>query len=275
MSKIGFIGFGNMGSTMIRALLKTKAIPEGQVIIFTRTREKLKGFIGDFSQVEIARSISDLGSKCERVFICTGTREVNAVLTELVTYLPENAHVISIAGTIEIKCLESIFHGRITKIMPTMISEVGEGVTLICHNNQTIPEDKEFIRTAFSKIGRVKEIREDQFDLASDLTSCAPAFYSTILRNFVEAAMKHGDFKMEELRELILYTCYGTAKLLIETKTDFNDLITRVATKGGISEEGVKILDNQLAETFNKLLTVTLDKRQVTKKLMREQFGVH
>jgi pyrroline-5-carboxylate reductase len=274
MGKIGFVGYGNMGGTMVRALLKAKAIPEGQVIVFTRTREKLKDLVEKYPGVEIAVNLYDLGSKCERVFICTGTGEVKTVLTQLVTYLPKDAHVISIAGTIEIECLESIFHGRITKIMPTMISEVGEGVTLVCHNDLILPADRDFIRTTFSKIGGVKEIRQDQFDLAADLTSCAPAFYAAILRSFVAVAVKHGDFKVEELEDLILSTCYGTTKLLKETKVDFNTLISRVATKGGISEEGVRVLDSQLPATLDKLLTVTLYKRQKTKRLMWEQFAV-
>lgn len=274
MGKIGFIGFGNMGGTMLRALLRFGAIPEDEVIVFTRTNERLKDFVADHQRVEVARSMSDLGSKCERVFICTGTREVKQVITELVTYLPEGAHLISIAGTIEIKCLESIFEGKITKIMPTMISEVGEGVTLVCHNNKVQPEDKGFISFAFGKISRVKEVGEDQYDLAADLTSCSPAFYAAILQNFVDAAMKHGDFEVEELKELILPTCYGTAMLLLEGRTDFDNLISRVATKGGITEEGIKVLNSHLPELFNELLTVTLDKRQKTKKLMREQYGL-
>jgi pyrroline-5-carboxylate reductase len=274
MGKIGFIGFGNMGGTMLKALLKVGSIPEDKVIVFTRTREKLKNFVADYPKVEVARGLSDLGLKCERVFICTGTREVKQVLTELVRYLPENAHVISITGTIEVRCLESIFGGRITKIMPTMVSEVGEGVTLVCHNTKALPEDKEFIRLAFGKIGRVKEISEDQFDLAADLTSCAPAFFAAILHNFAKIAMQHGDFDANELKDLILPTCYGTTKLLMERKIDYEDLISRVATKGGISEEGVKVLNSHLPETFDELLSVTLEKRRMAKKIVREQYGV-
>jgi len=274
MGKIGFVGFGNMGGTMIRALLKAGAIPENDVMVFTRTKGKLKSFITDYPKVEVARSLSDLGLKCERVFICTGTREVKSVLTELNSYLKEDAHIISITGTIEMKCLESIYNGRITRITPTMISEVEEGITLVYHNNKALLEDKEFIRTAFTKIGRVKVIREAQFDLAADLTSCSPAFYAAILNNLVEVARKHGDFKADELTELILPTFYGTAKLLLETKTGFNELISRVATKGGISEEGVKILDRELPKTFDELLNITFSKREKVKKQMREQYGL-
>ena len=145
MGKIGFIGFGNMGSIMLKALLNAGAIPESKVILITRTPQKLKEFAVKYRKVEIAGSLSELATKSDRVFICTGTKEVKPVLSELVRYLPENAHVITITGTIEIKCVESIFSGRITKIMPTQITEVGAGVTLVCHNNKALPEDREFI----------------------------------------------------------------------------------------------------------------------------------
>ena len=274
MGKNGFVGFGNMGSTMLMALLKARAIPEDDVVVFTRTKEKLKRFITDYPKVEVARSISDLGRRCKRVFICTGTIEVKAVLTELSACLPADAHVITIAGTLEMRCLESIFEGRISKIMPTMIYEVGEGVTLVCHNRKVLPEDKEFIHIAFSKIGSVKEIREEQFDLAADLTSCAPAFYSAILNNLVQVARRHDDFTVDELNKLVLPTFYGTAKLLLKTGADYDGLISRVATKGGISEEGVKVLDKELPGTFDELFDKTLGKREMTKKQMRAQYGL-
>jgi pyrroline-5-carboxylate reductase len=274
MDKTGFIGFGNMGGTMLKALLHYGAISADKVIVFTRTQEKLKDLIGEYPGVEVAKSVSSLGPKCERVFICTGTREVKPVLNELAGCLPAGAHVISITGTIEIRCLESIFGGCISKIIPSMICEAGEGVTLVCHNKKVRPEDKEYIRSAFGKIGRVKETREDQLDLAVDLTSCAPAFFAAILHNLAAIAGKYGDFSEEELRELILPTCHGTAGLLMEKKLDDNELISRVATRGGISEEGVKILDSRLPEIFDELLNVTLDKRQKIKKQMRQQYGV-
>jgi pyrroline-5-carboxylate reductase len=274
MAKIGFIGYGNMGGTMLRALLKFGAIQESEVMVFTRTRQKLEDFMAVHPGVEVADSISDLGSKCNRVFICTGTKEVKPVLLELVNFLPAEAHLISITGTIEIRCLENIFKGRISKVMPTMISEVGAGVTLVCHNQQVGPRDKEFIRCAFGKIGAVKEIEERQIDLATDLTSCATAFYAAILSSFSAAAARHADFNEDELRELMLPTCLGTARLLLENKVDYPELISRVATKGGITAEGIKVLDSRLPEIFDLLLTVTLEKRRNIKQLMRQEYGI-
>jgi len=274
VSKIGFVGFGNMGGTMLRALLKYGALPANRAIVFNRTAEKLIEFSNEYPEVETAASLADLGRKSERVFVCTGTKEVKAVLSELAGYLPEEAHVVTITGIIELRGLERIYGGSISKIIPTMISEVGEGVTLVSHNRKVLPDDRLFINTAFSKLGKVKEISEHQFDLAADLTSCAPAFYAEILHCYKQAALKHGDLNETELNDLIIPTCLGTARLLAQGMTDYEGLISRVATRGGVSEEGVKILRQSMPEIFDKLLDVTISKRAILKKQMNKQYGV-
>ncbi len=136
-----------------------------------------------------------------------------------------------------------------------------------------LPQDKEFIKLAFEAIGKVKEIKETQFDLGADLCSCAPAFFASILNNLAGTARQHGSFTDAELKEMIVRTCYGTAKLIMERNIPLTDLISRVATKGGITEEGVKILDARLPTVYGDILKTTLTKRQAVQKWTREQFN--
>jgi len=84
MRKMGFIGFGNMGSIMIKALLDNGALSQEQVIIFTMTQYKLNDFTKKYHNVEIAKSLAELATKCKRIFLCTGTMDLKGVLSELV-----------------------------------------------------------------------------------------------------------------------------------------------------------------------------------------------
>jgi pyrroline-5-carboxylate reductase len=274
MIKTGFIGYGAMGSIMVEALVRAKAIPENEIILTTRTPEKMRSFTAWHRKVEVAGSIKELAEKSGRIFICTGTKEVKAVLEELVRYASKEAHIITITGVIEMKCLERIFSGKISRIMPTQIAEVGEGVTLVLHNAKVLPADRAFIHQAFGKIGKVKQITESRMDLAADLSGCAPAFYAAIMRNLAEIARTHGDLTGEEIKEISLATLYGTAKLLLEKDIDYTGFISRVATKGGITEDGVKILDRALPLVFDEVLSATLAKREKIRLQMREQYGV-
>jgi pyrroline-5-carboxylate reductase len=274
MNKTGFIGFGAMGSIMVEALVRTKAIPENEIVLNTRTPEKLKAFAAAHPQIEVAKSVRELIESCSRIFICTGTKEVKAVLKEVVRYAAAEVHVITITGAIELKCLENVFSGAITRIMPTQIAEVGEGVTLVLHNAKVSPENRAYIVKAFGKIGKVIEITESQMDLAADLSGCAPAFYAAIMQNLVTVAQKHGGLTPEQVKEISLATLYGTAKLMLEKGIDFTTFIQRVATPGGITEEGVKILDRTLPAVFEEVLTTTMTKRVNIRAQMRAHYGV-
>jgi len=174
---------------------------------------------------------------------------------------------------VTIKNIEKVFNGKISKITPTIISEIGEGITLICHNCKVEDEDKKFIESLLLKIGQVKRIDEEDFALAVELTSCAPGFFASIFEEFMKSALRHNrSLREEEIKEMILYTIYGTSKLFIDKNITFNEVIERVATKGGITEEGVKVLREKLPNIFDELFERTMNKRKMIKEKADELF---
>ena len=48
-------------------------------------------------------------------------------------------------------------------------------------------------------------------------------------------------------------TLIATALLLDEGKLSLNDLIEKVATKGGITEKGLQVMDDELPSTVKKM----------------------
>jgi pyrroline-5-carboxylate reductase len=71
---------------------------------------------------------------------------------------------------------------------------------------------------------------------------------------------------------MVLETVLGTALLLQKREEDFQGLMTRVATPGGISEEGIKILKSEMPAVFSRLFQATLDKHQTVKAKVSAQF---
>jgi pyrroline-5-carboxylate reductase len=54
----------------------------------------------------------------------------------------------------------------------------------------------------------------------------------------------------------------------------FDNLIERVATKGGITEEGTKIIEKGLPEIINEMFEKTLEKRKITTEKAQKEFVV-
>jgi pyrroline-5-carboxylate reductase len=260
MEKIGCIGYGAMGSMIIRGILSSGVLDESDLIITTRTLHKLKDFEESYPLVEIAPDNITVARKSQKLFIFVNTGRVKELLEEIKDHLSHNTHIIYIAAGLTMENVEKIFPGRISKVIPSLTSEVGEGISLVAHNEQTKDVDEEFVEKIFKAIGKVKIVKEDQFGLGANLTSSAPAFISSIMMKFTESALKEGLFTQKEAEEMVIETLYGTAKLLQKTDMKFEDVITNVATRGGITEEGLDVLDHELPHVFDELFETTLKK---------------
>lgn len=270
--KIGFIGYGSMGSMIIEGLLESKILKPNEIIISNRTLKKLDKIKKEYPEIDITNDNKYLSSKCQKIFIFVGTFAVKDVIGSIKDKLSSDSYIIYISAALTLKNVEKSFNGQITKIIPSLTSTVNEGVSLIHHNKNVDDKNAKFVNDLFREIGDVKIVSEDDFEVGSDLTSCAPAFIASIFREFAKSGAKQSNFTDEEAEEMVIKTLYGTSKLLYEKNISFKELISRVATKGGITEDGVKVLEKEMPETYNKLFNVTLDKHEKIKKELDDQY---
>lgn len=272
MEKTGFIGYGAMGSMIIRGILSSGVLAESDLIITTRTLHKLKDLEDSYPLVEIAPDNTTVARKSRKLFIFVNTGRVKELLEEIKDHLSHNTHIIYIAAGLTLGNVEKIFPGMISKVIPSLTSEVGEGISLVAHNQQVEEGDAEFVEKIFKTIGKVKIVEEGQFGLGANLTSSAPAFISLIMMKFTESALKEGIFTQKEAEEMVTETLYGTAKLLQKTDMTFEDVITKVATRGGITEEGLDVLDRESPQVFDELFEKTLKKYEKLENELNEEY---
>jgi len=93
------------------------------------------------------------------------------------------------------------------------------------------------------------------------------------MKYFAAEAVKHSSFTPEEAEEMVRTTMLGTATLLSKRKIPFDSLINRIATEGGITQEGIKVLDEKLPDVFNELFLATQHKNDAIKKDMLELYS--
>ena len=69
----------------------------------------------------------------------------------------------------------------------------------------------------------------------------------------------------EDVEKILLETVKGTIDLIDAKQISFNDIVPRVATKGGITMEGVKIINERMPEVFEQIIQSTMAKRNILK----------
>ena len=152
MRKIGFIGYGSMGSMIIEGFLSSKILKPREIIISNRTKSKLDDIKKEYPEIETTDNNTYLAEKCDKIFLFVGTAAVKEVIEEMKSKLSKDSHIIYIAAALTMKNVKSSFPGKISKVIPSLTSKVNEGVSLICHNEEVNEKEADFVNNLFNSI---------------------------------------------------------------------------------------------------------------------------
>lgn len=264
MTRYGFIGTGSMGSMLVRKFIGTGMIARGDIVAASKTGISARA-LADRTGIAAASSNTAVAAGADLLFICVKPAVVRSVLEEIRGVLRPGTLVVSIAGSVTLADLEE-WGGpghRYVRVIPSVAAEQESGVSLVAWGPDMGREDRARVLSLFNAIGTAVETDEGNFDLYADLTSCAPAFIAAMMRELAQAASRTGAIQPERAEYLVRKTLAGTARVLDDETTGFDTVIARVATRGGITEEGVRVLAARLPDVFDEVLRATKEKRRV------------
>jgi len=262
--KVGFIGLGNMGSALAAGLLVHGGLRPEQAVFFNRSPAKAEALRDRFPGAYVAGSIIEAVERTDLIFVSVPTDQVLRVIHE-VSPLPRDKHMVITNGGLTLAQMDKLCQGAVSKLVPSVTMEVGRGVSLLCHGDLVPSEAQMALERLLSQASVVKVIPEGQFEVATDLTSCGPALLAEMASQLAAAGVRHGHLKQEEAWSMVLETLVGTA-LTLEKGISVAELSEKVATKGGITEQGLKVLGRELPPVFDHVMAETLAKHASVKR---------
>ena len=156
--------------------------------------------------------------------------------------------------------LEAAYPGvPVYRFIPNIPVEVGRGV--LCYAPGALasegPEDE--VLKLFGRVGTVVPLSEEQIDPAMAIMSCGPAFVGLVVDAMAAAGARHG-IDLATSRRLVTETMAGTAAYLDANGLDPQELMGRVATPGGVTEKGLKVLeDTGLRDSFDAAVDLVVE----------------
>ena len=179
--------------------------------------------------------------------------------------LKHDALLVSIAGCVSLANLRDWAGDNVhcVRIIPSVTAEENAGISLVAWGQGVTPGEKNLVLGLLNAISTAVEIEERDFDLYTNLTSCGPALIVAMMREFAGAAVRNGTIPPKIAEYLVKETMVGTARILEGEQVTFDNVIGRVATKGGSTEEGVKVLQARLPEVMDEVLQALDAKRRV------------
>jgi pyrroline-5-carboxylate reductase len=262
--KIGIIGFGSMGRMLMRKFLETGTIMQEELYVSNRTKEKLSELSSFYPKVNICNNESVVTSS-DFIFICVRPAQMKDVAEIIKPYIKKGQHICAVNACIRFYQLNSIFPGcSCSIVIPSVTGEVNKSVTLASFNSHAAKHEIDLIQSLLSSFSSVVVIPENELGICTDLTSCMPGFIASIFDIIVEEASHHSSLSKNEIHSMIITTILGTSKLCVDQKMSFDKIVERVATKGGITEEGEKVIRSRFPEIVKILFQHTREKRENT-----------
>jgi pyrroline-5-carboxylate reductase len=241
---VGIIGAGNMGEVLIRGLIQSGKVKESDIIASDMSQERLN-YLAKTYAIRITESNVELVKKSSIVIIAVKPQNIDDLLEELSSSSHEGHLFISIAAGITTDKFAAKMHHKsgIIRVMPNAPASVLAGMAAIYPGRNVAPADLQRAISIFECVGKAVVIRNEALmDVVTGLSGSGPAFVFLMIESLSDAGVQLG-ISRKESSLLAAQTVYGAAKMLLETGRHTSELKDIVATPGGTTFAGLKMLE--------------------------------
>lgn len=241
--KVGFIGCGNMGGPLAKAVAKSGMC---DILLCDVNREKAKELAVATNGNIVSTEEIALNSKY--IFLGVKPQMMAELIDSIAPTLKERTDrfiLITMAAGIKISSFNDMLGAKfpIIRIMPNTPVAVGEGMILysLC-KAITEAEESEFLKILeFS--GKLDKLPEELIDAGCVVSGCGPAFVYMFLESIAKAGSNFG-LPKEKAIEYAAQTLVGAAKLVQTSGKTPETLRQEVCSPKGSTIEGVMSLQN-------------------------------
>ena len=240
MYTLGFIGCGNMGGALARAV--TKAVGGHNIAVNDHCTEKAQALSKESGAKVL--STQEIATQCKFIVLGVKPQNIEETISAFKSQLQLNkkAVVITMAAGISISAIRTFIGADVPviRIMPNTPALVGEGMILYdCLG--VSPIDEQEFKDAFAKAGVIDKLPEDKIDAASALSGCGPAFVYAFAEALADGAVECG-VPRDKAAIYAAQTILGAGKMLLEFGHPA-DLKDAVCSPGGTTIAGVHALE--------------------------------
>jgi pyrroline-5-carboxylate reductase len=227
---LGFVGSGSMAAALARGL---GGASEVDGMLFSDSGSGRAAALAAELGGE-ALSNEEVARRADAIVLAVKPAALDAVAPAL----QDAAEIVSVLAATPLSRLREAFpDALILRTMPNVGVEVRQGVICVAGDVLSPAVD-----AALEQIARVVPIDEADFDAATAVMGCAPAYLALAVEAIADAGVEDG-LSEELARELIVETAAGTAELL--RRRHPADVRRAVASPGGSTEAGLEELDRQ------------------------------
>lgn len=240
--RIGFIGAGKMGGILIKGILKNRLVSPKNLWICDKFIEKLTSLAKEGANVFV--EIEPVAKNADVIFLAVKPQDISEVLEHLKDEIRPSQLIISLVAGVTTSFLINKLGKEICliRIMPNTPALLGEGITAISSTEKVSSEQRVLLKRIMATVGEVVEIPESQQNAVTGLSGSGPAYIYTVIQGLIKGGVRAGLSPGLALR-LATQTTLGAARMAKESNNSLKELRQAVASPGGTTIEGLKVLN--------------------------------
>jgi pyrroline-5-carboxylate reductase len=231
-----------MAEAILRQLISSKAFSKNNIIIADKDAARLKQVAKKYN-VAAAEGNAKAASASDAIILAVKPQSMHHVLSGIAGKISSGQLVISIAAGISIKSLEKyLTKVPVVRAMPNNPCLIGEGITAICGGKYAQEKDMKTAEKIFSSVGDTIRAEEKQMNAITALSGSGPAFIYEVIDALTDGGIEAG-LPKDLAATLALKTALGSVKTIIKTKRSPEELKNMVASPGGTTVAGLRVLE--------------------------------
>ena len=242
--KIGFIGGGNMASSLISGLIASGHSPQ-DLWVSDINQDALK-ILAKNHDVNTSTNNDEIINAVDVVVLAVKPQILSTVAKNATASIQQKQPlVVSIAAGISQQSLSQWLGNNIAivRCMPNTPALVLTGATALHANAQVTVEQHDLAENIMRSVGIALWVNdESELDVVTAVSGSGPAYYFLLMEAMEKAAIEMG---MNEVtaRLLVQQTALGAAKIALESSESPEQLRKRVTSPGGTTQQALETFE--------------------------------
>lgn len=200
--KVAFIGLGNMGTSLAKAVAKEVASTD--LLLVNRSPQKVEEFISQYGGT--ASGLEEAFKEAEVIFLGVKPYQICPLLEEYQDILGQRSNLllVSMAAGLELEKMTDVIQNDqvdLIRIMPNTPVAIGQGVISLARSQAVTDQQVAQVNQLLSGAGALYEIEEKLMDPATAVAGCGPAFVYQMIESHGRCRSKLGTFTRASLED--------------------------------------------------------------------------
>ncbi len=259
--KLAVIGVGNMAKAIIGGI-QGSDMDISEILLFDKNTSQYDSLMNTSARCPYVccESVKQAVEAADCVLLSVKPQNFPELLTEIgeASNHASLLYITIAAGITVDSVADSLGTQRVVRVLPNLPMTIGKGVSVICRNSAVDTQAFDFICSIFNCAGTTLLIEESEMNRTIGVTSSSPAYVFKFIDAVLQGAQAQG-LDSDAMFDAVCDTVIGSAMLLKQSGELPSTLISRVASKGGTTEQAlIKLDEGDMNKTIiNAMLACT------------------